>query len=245
MRSHSWFSPGELDLSRVPMFYIEQPVIVLSVILQLGIIVFLLQGAFRKYPLVLVYSLTRLITTLLEVAVRLKGGKQTLIFRQVYYSDRVVLNLVLFAMVTAIIWHLLEGQPQRSIVGKLLIVIVAAVLLLPFLVLSRPLTLHWLNGMSQFLYFGSGVATLVLWTVLMSTKPRDQRLINFTMGLGVAMTGAAIGFGLHQWMGSPRLVWMPNLFLQVTHLSGLFIWCLAFRPANRQTNTLPNSVMSN
>ena len=224
------------------MFHSDDPVILISLILQLGIIVFLLQGAFRKYPLVLIYSLTRLITTVLEVAVRQKGGKETLFFRQVYYSDRVVLNLVLFVMVSAIIYRLLEGKPQRPVIGKVLVGIVSAVLFLPFLVLSRPFTIHWLNGMSQFLYFGSGIMTLVLWTVLMSSKPRDSKLLMLTMGLGVAMSGAAITFGLHEWMGSRRLEWMPNLFLQATHITGLLLWCWAFRPATRQSIAPANVV---
>jgi hypothetical protein len=226
------------------MFHSDDPVILLSLILQLGIIVFLLRGAFRKYHWVLAYSLTRLITTVLEVGVRQNGGNETLFFRQVYYSDRVILNLVLFVMVSAIIYRLLEGKPHRSTIGKVLIGIVAAVLLLPFLVLSRPFTIHWLNGMSQFLYFGSGIMTLVLWTVLMSSNPRDSQLLRFTIGLGVAMSGAAITFGLHPWIGSRRLEWMPNLFLRVTHITGLLIWCWAFRPATRQTNAPPNAVTS-
>jgi hypothetical protein len=147
-------------------------------------------------------------------------------------------------MVTAIIYRLLEGKPQRSIIGKVLLGIVAAVLFLPFLVLSRPFTTHWLNEMSQFLYFGSGIMTLVLWTVLMSSRPRDLQLLKFTMGLGVAMTGAAVGFGLHPWMLSPRLVWMPNLFLQLTHVAGLFIWCWAFRPVKQHILAPESALLS-
>jgi hypothetical protein len=226
------------------MFHSDDPMILISLILQSGIIVFLLQGAFRKYQWVLAYSVTRLITTVLEVGIRQKSGNETLFFRQVYYSDRVILNLVLFVMVSAIIYRLLEGKPHRPAIGRALIGIVAAVLLLPFLVLSRPFTVHWLNGMSQFLYFGSGIMTLVLWTVLMSSNPRDSQLLKFTMGLGVAMSGAAITFGLHPWLGSRRLEWMPNLFLQATHITGLLIWCWAFRPATRQTNAPPNAVTS-
>ncbi len=226
------------------MFHRDDPLIIVSVILQLGVIAFLLQGAFRKYPLVLAYSLTRLITSVLEVVIRQKLGKQTAFFRQVYYSDRVILNLMLFAMVTAIIFGLLEGKPQRSIIGKALMGIVAAVLILPFLVLSRPFTTHWLDAMSQFLYFGSGIMTMVLWTVLMRSTPRDPQLLKFTLGLGVAMTGAAVAFGLHQWMGSPRLVWMPNLFLQLTHVTGLFIWCWAFRPVKKHTSASPSALFS-
>jgi hypothetical protein len=226
------------------MFHSDHPVILVSLILQVGIIVFLLQGAFRKYPWVLAYSVTRLTTSVLEVVVRQKDGNQTLIFRQVYYSDRVILNLALFVMVTVIIYRLLEGKPQRSMIGKVLVGIVAAVLLLPFLVLSRSFTVHWLNEMSQFLYFGSGIMILVLWTVLMSLRSRDSQLLKFTMGLGVAMSGAAIAFGLQQWMGSRRLVWMPNLFLQLTHIAGLLIWCWAFRPVRQQISAPPNAVAS-
>jgi hypothetical protein len=64
--------------------------------------------------------------------------------------------------------------------------------------------------------------TTVLWKVLMRSEPRDLQL-----GPGVAMTGAAVAFGLQQWMGLPRLVWMPNLFLQLTHVAGLLFWCWA------------------
>jgi len=225
------------------MFHRDDPLIIVSVILQLGVITFLLQGAVRKYPLVLGYSLTRLITSVLEVVIRQKHGHQAELFREVYYSDRVILNLVLFVMVTTIIYRLLEGNPRRSTVGKVLMGIVAAVLLLPFLVLSRPLTIHWLDRMSQFLYFGSGVMTLVLWTVLMGSRPRDSQLLKFTMGLGVAMTGAAVAFGLHSWMNSPQFSWMPNLFLQATHVTGLLIWCWAFRPAKPQTSAPANALI--
>ncbi len=229
---------------RIRMFHWEDPLIIVSLILQVSVIAFLLQGAFRKYPLVLAYSLTRLVTSVLEVAIRQKLGNQTAFFRQVYYSDRVILNLVLFAMLTAIIFRLLDGKPQRSMIGKTLMAIVAAVLLLPFLVLSRPFTIHWLNAMSQFLYFGGGIMILVLWTVLIRSKPHDSQLLKFTMGLGIAMTGAAVTFGLQRWMDSPRLVWMPNLFLQLTHVTGLLVWCWAFRPATRRADAPPNVLVS-
>jgi hypothetical protein len=226
------------------MFNHDDPLIIVSLILQLVVIVFLLQGAFRQYPSVLAYSLVRLIISVLEVFVSHKSGKQTIFFRQLYYSNRVVLNLVLFLMVATIIYQLLERTPQRSMIGKLLMGIVAGVLLLPFLLFSRPFTIHWLLGMSQFLYFGSGIMTLVLWTVLLTSRSRDLQLFRFTMGLGVAMTGAAVSFGLLKWMGSPQLEWIPKLFYQVTHVAGVFIWCWAFRPAKWQANTDSDAVTS-
>jgi|SRR5579872_2020724 len=226
------------------MFSWDDPLIIVSLILQLGVIALLLEGAFRKYPLVLAYSLTRLIASGLEMGLRERLGDHTAVFRQVYYSDRVILNLLLFAMVTAIIFRLLAGKPQRSMIGKLLLGIVGVVLLLPFLVLSRPFTLQWLNAMSEFLYFGSGIMIMVLWTVLMRSETRDLQLMKFTVGLGVAMAGAAFTFGLHRWMDSPRLVWMPNLFLQLTHVAGLLFWCWAFAPVKPRASAPSRALFS-
>src|SRR5690242_6461913 len=102
------------------MFYYDDPLTLVSVILQLSVIVFLLKAAFRKYPWVLAYSVTRLATVVMEWVVFHKGGKQTAFFRQLYYLDRVVLNLILFLTVTTIIYRLLEGNHQRSMIGKVL-----------------------------------------------------------------------------------------------------------------------------
>ncbi len=226
------------------MFRWDDPLIIVSFILQLGVIAFLLEGAFREFPLVLAYSITRLITSALELVLRETLGGRTALFRRVYYSDRVILNLLLFVMVTAIISRLLKGKPQRSMIGKALLGVAGVVLLLPFLVLSRPFTLHWLNAMSQFLYFGSGIMTMVLWKVLTRSEPRDWQLMKFTVGLGVAMSGATVAFGLQQWMGSPRLVWMPNLFLQLTHVAGLLFWCWAFRPVKQHASASPRALFS-
>jgi len=95
------------------MFHWDDLLIIVSLILQLGVIAFLLEGAFRGYPLVLAYSLARLITSALELVLRVTLGDQTAFFRRVYYSDRVILNLLLFVMVAALISRLLKGKPQR------------------------------------------------------------------------------------------------------------------------------------
>ena len=49
------------------------------------------------------------------------------------------------------------------------------------------------------------------------------------MGVGVSVTGAAIAWGVRQLV-RPEVLWAPNLFLILTHLSGVLIWCWAFRP---------------
>lgn len=213
------------------MFSRYDPLSIVSLILQATVIVFLLQGAFQKYPMVLTYSITRLCTTVMESFILHKYGVRSAHYRNLYYTDRVVLNLVLLLMVTAIVYHVLARRPERLVIGRVIAGIVLPLLFGPFLVLSNPFTISWLNGMCLFLYFGSGIMTLILWRVVFSSDSyRDWQLMKFIVGLGISMSGAAVSFGLDQWMRSPQTVWMPNFLLQVTHVAGLLAWCWAFQP---------------
>ena len=76
---------------------------------------------------------------------------------------------------------------------------------------------------------------LGLWTALIGTKKRDPLLLTVSAGLGVAVTGAAIAYGLRRYRtprGLPQQ--LANLFKTLTYLASVAIWCWAFRPAGGQ-----------
>jgi hypothetical protein len=82
------------------------------------------------------------------------------------------------------------------------------------------------------LNFGAAVMNLALWTALIGNKKRDRQLLTVSAGLGVAVAGAAIGFGLRQFTvvgGGAREV-VNLLLLPLIHVVGVFIWCRAFWP---------------
>jgi hypothetical protein len=56
--------------------------------------------------------------------------------------------------------------------------------------------------------------------------------------VGIAVTGAAISFGVRQWMPAHQVVWLPNTFMALTHIAGVFVWCWAFRPP-MHTHSIP------
>jgi hypothetical protein len=55
-------------------------------------------------------------------------------------------------------------------------------------------------------------------------------------GLGVAVTGVAITYGLLQFT-SADFRWLPDLFKSLTQVGSLVIWCWAFRPSTGEPSS--------
>jgi hypothetical protein len=214
-----------------------------SIAIQAVLIVFLLRGSFRRYPLLLLYCVLQLAATVSEEYVFRVHG-QTNFFRRLYWTDEVTLDLVLFFMVITLIYRAVEGSPVRIAMGRLLGAVVAIVLVVPFVLFSaRRFSTAWFNGTSQLLNFGAAIMNLGLWTALIGTKKRDPLLLTVSAGLGVAVTGAAIAYGLRRFTpptSTPQQ--LANLFKTLTYLASVAIWCWAFRPAAKKNPAPPAPV---
>jgi len=205
----------------------------IGVILQIALLLFLLPGGFRKFPLLLVYSVVQLVTDVAEVAVSHQFGTNAVQYVRLYWTDEVLLDLLLFLMVIVFTYQALEGNPLRSKAGRFLAGVVVIAVAAPFLVYyQRTLfSTRWFNGVSQWLNFGGAIMNLGLWTALLSNKKRDPQLVMVSVGLGLAVTGAALYFGLRQFMTRTDLRPFAELVGVLTHLLGVFVWCWTFRPA--------------
>src|SRR5579871_6142428 len=202
-----------------------------SVVLQVLLLFFLLSGAFRKYSVVLVFCVMRLASHAILFILYHQFGTQSRIYGRGYWTDEVLLDLMLFLVVISLTYKALEDRPQRAFFGKVLTGIVAGVVILPFLVFARPFSTHWFDRTSQLLNFGAAIMNLALWSALLGSKHRDSQLLAVSMGVCVTVTGAAISYGVRQWLPAHDIVWLPNTFMALTHIAGVFIWCWAFRPA--------------
>ncbi|HXP87256.1 MAG TPA: hypothetical protein VN841_21165 [Bryobacteraceae bacterium] len=205
---------------------------VIGVILQIALLLFLLPGGFRKFPLLLVYSALQLVADVAEVAVSHEFGLRAVQYVKLYWSDEVLLDLLLFLMVIVFTYQALEGSPLRAQAGRFLAGVVLIALVAPFVVYyHRTLfSTQWFNGVSQWLNFGGAIMNLGLWTALLSNKKRDPQLVMVSVGLGLAVTGAALYFGLRQFITSNGLRPFAELVGVLTHLLGVFVWCWTFRP---------------
>ncbi|HYV61942.1 MAG TPA: hypothetical protein VE958_04680 [Bryobacteraceae bacterium] len=218
----------------------------ISIAIQAAVIFLLLRSSsFRKYPLLLVYCVLQLAATVTEEYVYRVHG-QTNLFRRLYWTDEVTLDLLLFLMVITLIYRAVEGSSVRTAMGRLLGAIVVLVLVVPFVLFSaRRFSTTWFDGTSQLLNFGAAIMNLGLWTALIGTKKRDPLLLTVSAGLGVAVTGAAIAYGLRRFTpptSTPQQ--LANLFKTLTYLASVAIWCWAFRPAARKSHAPPAAVNS-
>jgi hypothetical protein len=209
------------------IFSIEE---VLALALQVILVIFLLRGPFRKYLIVFLYSTAYLLTSVSEVWARREVGKASLLYSQVYWTNEIVLDLLLFLMVILLTAQATKESPLRKVVSKLLIAVVLIAFALPFVIPSQPyFSLRWFRFTAQILNFGGVIMNLGLWTALIATKHKDSQLLSVSAGLGVAVTGQAIYYGL-RLMTSSNVVSLVNV---VTYVAGVAIWCWAFRPATR------------
>jgi hypothetical protein len=205
---------------------------IIGVVLQVLLVVFLF-SSFRRYPILFAYSVVYLATTALESTVAHTIGRNRAIYSTVYWTDEVLLDLLLFLVVISLVYQAARDNPMAAIFQKMLMAVVAAAVILPFVLLNPPyFKSHWFNGTSQMLNFGATLMNLALWTVLIGLRRKDPQLLLVSVGVGVAVTGASISYGLRQFL-SPDLFWVPNLFLILTHVAGVGVWSWAFRPGTK------------
>src|SRR5579862_1926186 len=103
-----------------------------SITIQAAVIVFLLRGPFRRYPLLLVYCVSQLAATVTEEYIYRVFGDANSLFRNLYWTDEVILDLLLFLLVITLTYRALEGNPLRTGMGRLLGAVLLIVLVVPF-----------------------------------------------------------------------------------------------------------------
>jgi hypothetical protein len=208
-----------------------------GVILQVALLLLLVLHGFRRYGLLMVYSIAQLVTALAEVAVSRRLGDRAAPFVNLYWTDEILLDLLLFLMVIGLTNRALEDSPLRAQIRKLLGVAIAVAVIAPFAVYHQRklFSTAWFNGVSQWLNFGAAILNLGLWTALLSNKKRDPQLTTVSIGLGLAVTGAAMSYGLRQFFHrANHMRDVANLVGILTHVLGVAVWCWAFRPNFRR-----------
>ena len=200
-----------------------------SLALQVVLVAFLLRGPSRRYLFFLLYSSVYLVASIVQVLVyRLRG--QGSLYRIVYWTGEMSLDVLLFLMVILLTYQALESAAARTHAGRFLAGVVAVALLLPFLVFPDPFKPRWFNSTSQMLNFGGAILNLGLWGALIARKNRDPQLLTLSVGLGIVVTGAAIEYGLRAFITGGEVRALVNLFSPVMHGASLVLWCWAFRP---------------
>jgi hypothetical protein len=204
------------------------------------VFIFLLRGPARKFVVVLIYVGWALLSGLgLTLADFLyyhdAPPEQRVFYEHLYWTNEVAADLLQFLLVVVLTCKAAPEALDRRRVGRLLAGVAVVAMALPFLLLHPAFTPwptnQWFNSTGEILHFGAAIMNLVLWATLIASRQRDPQLLTVSAGLGVLVTGTAIGYGLRHFIPLGALRTLPNLFVMLSQLGGWTIWCWAFWPA--------------
>lgn len=186
----------------------------------------LLSGPFRQFTVIFAYLLCLTLTTITDILIRLDVGKVGSTYISYYWAGDLLRESALYAVVISLILHAMPNSRRRAALLRVLVALAMLFWAGSIVVCQDPNFTKWMTKVVRNLSFCSAVSTLILWFVLIASEKRDTRLLVITGGLGLQMTGEAIGQSLIQISKSTQEVgWLTMLF---AHFLCLYIWWRAF-----------------
>jgi hypothetical protein len=217
--------------------------------MELMVIAALLRGQYRRFPFILAFVVAEFLAVAAEIPaywavyrhVKNAKGQQTWLF----VLNEVVLQALIYAVVISLIYQATKRLKSRRVValGVVTGAIVFAGVSLAIHQASVPAPVGaWVVPWSRDLNFCSAVLDLGLWTLLISSRQKDSRLLLISGGLGIRFTGEAIGSSLRQLAISHRSTTLSltgGILGTLVDLLCLFIWWQALRDKTPVTVASP------
>lgn len=207
--------------------------------LEFLIIAALLRGPYRRFPLLLLYSLALFLTTVIEISVNQAyfAGVRFGVSRATYYwVDEGIREGLLFAVVLSLAYLATEKLESRTVVRTALIAGGIFFAVASFLIhhhnqlAAEPGRWRWMTPWVRDIDFAAAIVDLAVWTLLIGSRNRDTQVLLLAGGVGIQFAGAAIGESLRILLEhfSPLL---GGVFEMATALAGMWIWWRALRSA--------------
>ena len=213
-----------------------------ALVLPALLLILLARGHLPSYILLALYSLVDLATGLTEEVALRTQGRGSALYHDLFWGNEVATDFLMFVLVIVLIRRSAEQAALRTAASRILLLVIGAAAVLPFLYGHRLLTPvrgtmalanGWFRLSSQILNFGAAIMNLVLWTALIGSKKSDTQLLTVSAGLGVLVTGQAFSYGITILTRAASLRSLGDLIVSLTHILGLAIWCWAFWPKKR------------
>jgi hypothetical protein len=187
----------------------------------------LIAGPFRQFTVVFAYILCLIITTVTDIIMSFDLGSLGKTYLRYYWTADLLRESAMYAVVISLVLHAMPDGRRRAALVRLLIVVAILFWIGSIVVYQEPSLNKWMVKVVRNLSFCSAVATLILWFVLIASEKRDTRLLVITGGLGLQMTGEAIGQSLRQL--SKMTVFPGVMVMILAHFLCLYIWWRAFQ----------------
>src|ERR1035438_917942 len=203
----------------------------------------LLRGGYRRFPFVFAYASASLVTTLVGIPANVdyvlhrSDPQVSQHFAKIYWINEGILQALVLALVISLIDRAASHVRSRRLLRAGLIVGAVLFAGISFAVHYRPSLRYfgyWMTDWTRDLSFGSAILDLGLWTLLISSRRGDRRLLLISGALGMQFTGEAIGEALQnlsiaQTVHSLELA--GSIITMLAGLACLSVWWRTFRPS--------------
>ena len=210
----------------------------------------LLRGDYRRFPFVFVYASANLVTTLVEIPANVnhmldpQDPEIWKHFAHIYWINEVILRALILAVVISLIDQAATNVRSRRLVRAGLIVgalLFAGISFASHFRTEMKFFGYWMTPWTRDLNFRSAILDLGLWTMLISSRRGDRRLLLISGALGMQFAGEAIGYAISslsiaQKMNSVELA--GSIITMLADLACLYVWWRTFRrtPARQGTS---------
>ena len=215
------------------LFFLQWACWAVGLGLQILLILTLSQGAGRYFPTLYAYIVCLLGTTVADILiVQLLGGTSPS-YRRYYWSAELVRQSVLFVLVVSLAMHVAPVNRRTNAMVRWMGLSAGAIWLGSVATCYSPNLNTWMTTVVRNLSFFTGVLNLIVWFLCARSQIRDPQRLLITGGLGLQMTGEAIGQALRQMRVSYEVSAAGNIVIVLTHLLCLFIWWRALSTDER------------
>jgi hypothetical protein len=182
-------------------------------------------GAWRTYVVAFTYVILLITATVTDIAAFFVIDTKAR-WVAYYWTAELVRQTAMFAVVTDLAVRMAaRGRARRT--GTLVLIGIAALYWAGSIVfLRQPDVGEWMTRVVRNLSFGAAVVNLALWFRLISQSERDARDLAIAGGLGLQMTGEAMGQSVRSLF--PSLVYGGNLIIVFGHYLCMLVWWQAF-----------------
>jgi hypothetical protein len=201
--------------------------------LNLRVISALVRGSYREYPFVFAYALSLLASTVIEIGLQAAPQK---IREGYYWIDEVVLAVLVFCVVIAFIDEASRHSKQKMIERHWLVLAAALIFAVSYAIHRGSNFNLQMTLISRDLNICAVILDLILWSLLVTARRPNRRLMLLSGGLGLQLTGAIMGEQLRQFS---RNLFVTGTLLEVTTgLLCLYIWWRALRTQTARARSL-------
>jgi len=206
---------------------------VLSTLFIIGALQSMLEGAWRRYPVLFAYlCFTFSLSAPMSIAFLVSGATWTQVSRTAYWILSLSMQFCGVVLLLVLTRKAGEHRPDiRRTVQLMSAAFVVAILgsgAFHYPVYLSGLPNRWMTFISRDVAFVSAIMNMVLWSMLLSNRKRDATILLISAGLGLQCTIDAMGHAMRYFPNEVRDA--GNLVISAGSILTSYVWYRIFQP---------------